>query len=81
MQMQTRHLTEYTGPDGTLCLRLPLAQPDTAFEVVVIVRPRPDLPPRAERFAAMNAIRAELAASGRDFGDSAVEQREGRDER
>ena len=79
MQMETTQLTEYTGSDGTLCLRLPLGRPDTAYEVVVIVRPRPDLPPRAERFAAANALRAELAASGRVFSDSVADIREDRD--
>lgn len=38
--MQTIHATEKTGSDGTLNLRVSLGQPDTEFEVVVIVQPK-----------------------------------------
>ena len=34
---QTR---ERTGRDGALSLRIPLGQPDTEFEVVVVVQPK-----------------------------------------
>ncbi|MBX9580029.1 MAG: hypothetical protein K2X87_06935 [Gemmataceae bacterium] len=82
--MQTLHATETTGPDGTLSLRLPVGQPGTTFDVVVVVHPKPaanGATPPANPSAAAKAIFAELAATGRTFGDSAVEQREGRDER
>ena len=38
--MQTIHAAEKTGSDGTLTLRLPLGQPETEFEVVVVVQPK-----------------------------------------
>src|SRR4051794_33494597 len=38
--MQTIHATLRTGPDGTLTLRVALDQPDTEYEVVVVVQPR-----------------------------------------
>ncbi len=38
--MQTIHATEKTASDGTLTLRVPLGQPDTEFEVVVVVQPK-----------------------------------------
>src|SRR5580704_16717063 len=37
---QTIHATERTASDGTLTLRVPLGQPDTEFEVVVVVQPK-----------------------------------------
>lgn len=82
--MQTLHATETTGPDGTLSLRLPVGRPGTTFDVVVVVSPRPSAdpaPPPADPWATSRAIREALAATGRSFGDSAVDQREGRDER
>jgi hypothetical protein len=80
--MQTIHATEKTGSDGTLTLRLPLGRPDTEFDVVVVVQPRPTAGGTAAAespFAVMDAIRNALAATGRDFGDSAREIREDRD--
>lgn len=41
-------LQSKTGPDGVLHLDVPLGEPDTAFEVEVVVRPKPfdqTLPP------------------------------------
>jgi hypothetical protein len=38
--MQTIHITERTGPDGALSLRVPLGHPDTEFEVVLVVQPK-----------------------------------------
>jgi hypothetical protein len=38
--MHTMKATEKTGSDGTLTLRLPLGQPNTEFEVVVVVQPK-----------------------------------------
>jgi hypothetical protein len=34
--MQTIRVLERTGADGTLSLRIPLGQPETEFEVVVV---------------------------------------------
>ena len=83
--MQTIHATEKTASDGTLTLRVPLGQPDTEFEVVVVVQPKttttgtPILSSAADRWAAIDAFRERLAASGRDFGDSVQDIREDRD--
>jgi hypothetical protein len=83
--MQTLHMTETAGPDGTLSLRLPVGQPNTTFDVVVVVHPKPAAngtpTPPADPWAGAKAIFDRLAATGRNFGDSAIEQREGRDER
>jgi hypothetical protein len=38
--MHTIQSRERTGRDGTLSLRIPLGQPDTEFEVVVVVAPK-----------------------------------------
>jgi hypothetical protein len=38
--MHTIQTRERTDPDGTLSLRIPLGQPDTEFEVVVVVQPK-----------------------------------------
>jgi hypothetical protein len=38
--MHTIQATERTGSDGTLTLRLPLGQPDTEFEVIIVVQPK-----------------------------------------
>jgi hypothetical protein len=48
--MHTFQTRERTGHDGALSLRIPLGQPDTEFEVVVVVQPKsaadaPRLPP------------------------------------
>ena len=48
--MHTMQTDERTGSDGALSLRVPLGQPDTEFEVVVVVQPKssadtPRLPP------------------------------------
>ena len=48
--MHTIQTRERTGRDGTLSLHIPLGQPDTEFEIVVIVQPKssaeaPRLPP------------------------------------
>jgi hypothetical protein len=80
--MQTIHATEKTGSDGTLTLRVPLGRPDTEFEVVVVAQPRSAASGTAAAenpFAVMDALRNALAATGRDFGDSAREVREDRD--
>ena len=80
--MQTIHATERTGGDGTLTLRVPLGQPDTEFEIIVVAHPKAvnnDTAAVRNRFAVMDAIRTALAATGRDFGDSAQEVREDRD--
>ena len=83
--MQTIQISERTGADGTLNLRVPLGRPETEFEVVVIVHPKtwnngaPTPPNTADRWAAIDAFRERLAATGRDFGDSVQEIREDRD--
>ena len=82
--MQTIQISERTGSDGTLNLRVPVGRPDTEFDVVV-VQPRaaasgaPTPPPTAGRWAAIDAFRERLAATGRDFGDGVQEIREDRD--
>ena len=38
--MHTIQTRERTGRDGALCLRIPLGQPDTEFDVVVVVQPK-----------------------------------------
>ena len=37
--MQTIQTRERTGHDGALSLRIPLGQPDTEFDVIVVVQP------------------------------------------
>ena len=60
-------------------------QTHAEFEVVVVVQPKTtatDTPTRssaADRWAAIDAFREHLAASGRDFGDSVQDIREDRD--
>jgi hypothetical protein len=81
--MHTIQALRRTGPDGTLTLTLPLGQPDTEFEVVVVVQPRAangtQPTPAADPWAGADAIRQRLAATGRDFGDSVQDIREDRD--
>jgi hypothetical protein len=38
--MQTIRTNERTGNDGALSLRIPLGQPNTEFEVLVVVQPK-----------------------------------------
>lgn len=38
--MQTIQISERTGTDGTLNLRVPLGRPDTQFDVVLVVQPK-----------------------------------------
>jgi hypothetical protein len=82
--MQTIHVSERTGTDGTLTVRVPLGRPDTEFDVVLVVQPKPSAngppaTPAGNPFAVMDAIRNSLAATGRDFGDSVQDIREDRD--
>ncbi len=83
--MQTIQISERTGTDGTLNLRVPVGRPDTEFDVVVVLQPKatvngaPAQPASADRWAAIDAFRERLAATGRDFGDSVQEIREDRD--
>jgi hypothetical protein len=82
--MQTIHISQRTGTDGTLTVRVPLGRPDTEFDVVLVVQPKagangPPPEPATNRFAVMDAIRNSLAATGRDFGDSVEDIREDRD--
>ena len=82
--MQTIQTSERTSTDGTLHLRVPLGRPDTDFDVVLVVQPKSVAngappPPSADRWAAIDAFRERLAATGRDFGDSVQEIREDRD--
>ena len=82
--MQTIQLSERTGADGTLTLRVPVGRPDTEVDVVVVVQPKAaegavTPPPAPDRWAAIDAFRERLAATGRDFGDSVQEIREDRD--
>lgn len=82
--MQTIRLLEKTDKDGTLSLRIPLSQPDSEFEVVVVVQPKSPstgmtTPTPSDPWAGVDAIRQRLAATGRDFGDSVADIREDRD--
>lgn len=82
--MQTIRMLEKTDKDGTLSLRIPLCQPDSEFEVVVVVQPKlpatgGTAPNPANPWAQVDAIRQRLAATGRDFGDSVQDIREDRD--
>lgn len=76
--MQTIPTSGVAGPDGTLVLRLPVGQPGTEFDAVVVLQPRTS-GPAADPWAAVNAIRQHLEASGRVFGDSTDLVREDRD--
>ena len=82
--MQTIQIRERTDKAGTLLLTIPLGQPDTEFEVVVVVQPKAtangtQAPRPADPWAAINAFRERLAASGRVFTDSVELIREDRD--
>jgi hypothetical protein len=83
--MRTIHATEKTASDGTLTLRVPLGQPDTEFEILLVVQPKatanatPAPQPGADPWAAINAFRERLAASGRVFTDSTELIRKDRD--
>ena len=79
--MNTIHVREKTGKDGALSLRIPLGQPETEFEVVVVVQPAavlPVVPLTANPWAAVDAIRNALAATGQTFSDSTEDIREDR---
>jgi hypothetical protein len=81
--MQTIQIRERTNNAGTLSLTIPLGQPDTEFEVIVVVQPKASAngtpTPTPDPWAAIDAFRERLAASGRDFGDSVQDIREDRD--
>jgi hypothetical protein len=83
--MQTIQISERTGTDGTLSLRVPLGRPDTEFDVVVIVHPRAAANGSAPRPATSDwrstadSIREQLRATGRAFSDSTELIREYRD--
>ena len=82
--MQTIRLLEKTDKDGTLSLRIPLYQPDSEFEVVVVVQPKlpangTTTPAFADPWAGADAIRQRLAATGRNFRDSVQDIREDRE--
>jgi hypothetical protein len=82
--MQTIQVRERTDKAGTLSLAIPLGQPDTDYDVVVVVQPKVTASGTStsashNRFAKMDAIRNALAATGRDFGDSVQDIREDRD--
>lgn len=38
--MQTIQVSEKTGKDGTLMLRIPLGKPEAEFEVVIVAQPK-----------------------------------------
>ena len=40
--METIHVTQTTGPDGSLNLRVPVGKPNTTCEVVIVVHPTHD---------------------------------------
>jgi hypothetical protein len=81
--MQTIQVTGKTSGDGTLTLRVPLGLPDTECELVIVVQPKTagnGTPgPPADPWAAINAFRERLAASGRVFSDSTELIREDRE--
>ena len=71
--------TGTTGSDGSLTLTLPLGQPLTDYEIEVVAKPKVVAAPPADPWAAINAIRERLAASGIKFTDSVELIREDRD--
>ena len=81
--MQAIQIRERTNKAGTLSLTIPLGQPDTEFDVVVVIQPKASAngtpTPARDPWAAIDAFRERLAASGRDFGDSTQDIREDRD--
>jgi hypothetical protein len=82
--MQTIRSLERTGPDGNLSLRIRLDQPNTDFEVLVVVQAKlpanaTPTPTAANPWAGAKAIRDRLEATGRDFADSVPDIREDRD--
>lgn len=82
--MQTIRLLEKTDKSGTLSLQIPLHQPDSEFEVVVVVQPKlpangMTMPATADPWARADAIRQRLAATGRDFSESVPDIREDRE--
>lgn len=77
--MNVIQMTGTTNSDGTLTLTLPLGQPNTRFEVAVIVQPNVANGTPADHWAEINAFRERLAASGRVFTDSVELIREDRD--
>lgn len=82
--MHTIQSLERTSADGNLLLQIPLGQPNTEFEVLVVVQPKlpanaTTTPTPTNPWAGADAIRQRLAATGRDFGDSVQDIREDRD--
>lgn len=82
--MQTIRLLEKTDKDGTLSLRIPLSQPDSEFEVIVVVQPKSPptgviAPSSTNPWAKADAIRQRLAATGREFSDSVPDIRADRE--
>lgn len=77
--MQAVNATGTTGPDGTLTLSIPLGRPNAEFDAVVVLQPKQAPVPPADPWAAVNALRQRLAATGRVFTDSAELVREDRD--
>jgi hypothetical protein len=81
--MNVIQTTGTTGTDGTLTLTLPLGKPMTRYEIAFVAQPESLsgtlVPPPADPWAAIDAFRERLAASGRDFGDSVQDIREDRD--
>lgn len=81
--MHTIHTSERTDTAGTLSLTIPLGQPNTEFDIIVVVQPKANgtsaTAPVADAWAAINAFRERLAASGQVFSDSAQLIREDRD--
>jgi hypothetical protein len=82
--MQTVRLLEKTDKDGTLSLRIPLSQPESEFEVIVVVQPKLSVPgmtttASADPWSRADAIRQRLASTGRDFSDSVPDIREDRE--
>jgi hypothetical protein len=47
--MQTVHVTERTGKDGVLLVRIPLGKPEADFDVVVVVRAKETAGSSAEK--------------------------------
>lgn len=88
--MRTIRVREKTDREGTLLLRLPLGRPEAEYDVVVILQlkderaaPRnsaENIPtPPSDTWAVINALREELARSGRVFPDSTPLIREDRE--
>jgi hypothetical protein len=78
--MTTHTLQQRTNSAGTLTLTVPLGQPDTEFEIVLVAQPRASRNNAVvDHWAEINAFRERLATAGILHADSVDLIREDRD--